>query len=59
MVKAYDVASLNGVGSILILTNEMSLYDLIMWQVNPLKKGKLKVTYSSDGDGKTIVYHNS
>jgi hypothetical protein len=36
--KAYDVASLNGVGSILILTNEMSLYDLIMWQVNPLKR---------------------
>jgi hypothetical protein len=53
MVKAYDVASLNGVGSILILTNEMSLYDLIMGK--PLKKGKLKVTYSSDGDGKTIT----
>jgi hypothetical protein len=54
--KAYDVASLNGVGVYTNIDKRNVTVRFNNVASKPFKKGKLKVTYSSDGDGKTIVY---
>jgi hypothetical protein len=56
--KPYDIAAMNGVGVYTSINKRnISLrLDLDTEKGKSLTNGKLKVTYSSNGDGKSIVY---
>lgn len=54
--KAYDIANLNGVGVYTSINKRNISLRLDSANEKPLPKGKLKVTYSNNGDGKAILY---
>lgn len=54
--KAYDIANLNGVGVYTSINKRNISLQLDSDEGKLLTKGRLKVTYSSKGDAKAIVY---
>jgi hypothetical protein len=56
---AFDIANMKGVGIYTNLDKRNIIVRLDKDKVKDLKSGKLKVTYSSSGEGKTVVYAES
>lgn len=54
--KPYEIAAINGVGVYTSINKRNISVRLDTVSGKTLTKGKLKVTYSSNGDGKAIVY---
>lgn len=54
--KSYDIASLNGVGVYTSVNRRNITVRLDTEKVKLLKNGRLNVVYSSNGDGKSVVY---
>lgn len=54
--KPYEIAAINGVGVYTSINKRNISIRLDTVSGKTLTKGKLKVTYSSNGDGKAIVY---
>jgi hypothetical protein len=57
--KPYDVAAINGVGVYTSINKRKIILRLDTETGKPLTKGTLKVTYSSNGDGKAVQYATS
>lgn len=57
--KPYDVAVINGLGVYTSINKRNISLRLNTLTGKPLVKGTLKVTYNSNGDGKTVVYATS
>jgi hypothetical protein len=57
--KTYEIAAINGVGVYTSINKRKINLRLETEAGKPLTKGTLKVTYSSNGDGKAVVYATS
>ncbi|SDX15879.1 fimbrial biogenesis chaperone [Flavobacterium degerlachei] len=57
--KRFDIAAINGVGVYTSIDKRSIRVQLDAATMKLLKKGTLKVTYNSNGDGKSVVYATS